>query len=82
MGQGRAFLTQLRAELDLGTTLEAMEPQQASGERTRTPVPSREPREPGGTGGNGAAGCPSTCRLCARAVPTEVLHLSRCQGLH
>ncbi|XP_039413185.1 serine protease 56 isoform X2 [Corvus cornix cornix] len=44
VGQGRAFLTQLQAELDLGTTLEAMEPQWASGELTRTPMPSREPR--------------------------------------
>ncbi|KAM4770519.1 serine protease 56 [Cyanocitta cristata] len=44
VGQGQAFLTQLQAELDLGTTLEAMEPQWASGELTRTPMPSREPR--------------------------------------
>ncbi|XP_048170922.1 serine protease 56 [Corvus hawaiiensis] len=44
VGQGRAFLTQLQAELDLGTTVEAMEPQRASGELTRTPMPSREPR--------------------------------------
>lgn len=82
MAQGRAFLTQLRAELDLGTTLEAMEPQGTSGELAGTPVPNHEPREPGGTRGNGAAGYPSTGQLCVRAVPTRVLHLSRWQGLH
>lgn len=82
MAQGRAFLTQLRAELDLGTTLEAMEPQQASGELEGTPVPSHEAREPGGTGGSGAAGCPSTGQLCVQTVPTGVLHLFWWQGLH
>lgn len=80
MAQGRAFLTQLRAELDLGTTLDATEPQWASGELAGTPVPSHKPREPGGTGGNGAAGCPSTGQLCAWPVPAGVLHLSRWQG--
>ncbi|CAN8190625.1 unnamed protein product [Coccothraustes coccothraustes] len=44
VAQGRAFLAQLRAELDLGTTLEAMEPQWASGELAGTPVPSHKPR--------------------------------------
>nr|XP_041574158.1 LOW QUALITY PROTEIN: serine protease 56 [Taeniopygia guttata] len=44
VAQGRAFLTQLRAELNLGTTLEAMEPQRASGELAGTLVPSHEPR--------------------------------------
>ncbi|XP_059335592.1 serine protease 56 [Ammospiza nelsoni] len=44
VAQGRAFVTQLRAELDFGTTLEAMEPQWASGELAGTPVPSHEPR--------------------------------------
>ncbi|XP_023789039.1 serine protease 56 [Cyanistes caeruleus] len=44
VAQGRAFLTQLRAELDLGTTPKAMEPQRASGELAGTPVPSHEPR--------------------------------------
>nr|XP_026647821.1 serine protease 56 [Zonotrichia albicollis] len=44
VAQGRAFLTQLRAEMELGTTLEAMEPQWASGELAGTPVPSHEPR--------------------------------------
>ncbi|RMC02039.1 hypothetical protein DUI87_21201 [Hirundo rustica rustica] len=44
VAQGRAFLTQLRSELDLGTTLEAMEPQWASGELASTPMPSHEPR--------------------------------------
>ncbi|XP_069648614.1 serine protease 56 isoform X6 [Haliaeetus albicilla] len=49
VGQGRAFLAQLRAELDLGTPLEAMELQIAPGELTGTPMPSwsvpREKRE-------------------------------------
>ncbi|XP_061862005.1 serine protease 56 [Colius striatus] len=46
MGQGRAFLAQLRAELDLGTLLEATEPQWAPGELAETPVQSRSaPRE-------------------------------------
>ncbi|XP_068263096.1 serine protease 56 [Nyctibius grandis] len=46
VGQGRAFLAQLRAELDLGTPLEVMEPQQAPGELAGTPTPSRSmPRE-------------------------------------
>ncbi|OWK58048.1 Serine protease 56 [Lonchura striata] len=44
VAQGRAFLTQLRAELNLGTTLEAMEPQRAYGELAGTLVPSHEPR--------------------------------------
>ncbi|XP_028941893.1 uncharacterized protein LOC114818763, partial [Antrostomus carolinensis] len=39
VGQGRAFLTQLRAEMDLSTPLEAMELRQAPGELK--PVPSR-----------------------------------------
>ncbi|KAM7044040.1 serine protease 56 isoform 1-T1 [Acridotheres tristis] len=43
VAQGQAFLTQLRTELDLGTTLEAMEPQWTSGELAGTPVPSHEP---------------------------------------
>ncbi|XP_017665940.1 PREDICTED: serine protease 56 [Lepidothrix coronata] len=43
VGQGRAFLTQLRAELDLGTALETMEPRQAPGELAGTPLPNREP---------------------------------------
>ncbi|XP_051482781.1 serine protease 56 [Apus apus] len=41
VGQGRAFLTQLRAELDLATPLEAMEPRWASRELAGTPAPSR-----------------------------------------
>ncbi|XP_074889316.1 serine protease 56 isoform X2 [Buteo buteo] len=49
VGQGRAFLAQLRAELDLGTPLEAMELRRAPGELTGTPMPSwsapREKRE-------------------------------------
>ncbi|XP_052659269.1 LOW QUALITY PROTEIN: serine protease 56 [Harpia harpyja] len=49
VGQGRAFLAQLRAELDLGIPLEAMELRRAPGELTGTPMPSwsapREKRE-------------------------------------
>ncbi|XP_075617970.1 serine protease 56 [Balearica regulorum gibbericeps] len=46
VGQGRAFLAQLRAELDLGIPLEATEPRQAPGELVGTPAPSRSaPRE-------------------------------------
>ncbi|XP_069720705.1 serine protease 56 [Phaenicophaeus curvirostris] len=51
VGQGRAFLTQLRAELDLGVSLEALEPQRAPGGLAGTPSPSlaesalREKRE-------------------------------------
>ncbi|KAM6388952.1 serine protease 56 [Pluvialis apricaria] len=46
VAQGRAFLTQLRAELDLSTPLEATELEQAHGELAGTPVPSRSaPRE-------------------------------------
>ncbi|XP_010017428.1 PREDICTED: serine protease 56, partial [Nestor notabilis] len=51
VGQGRAFLAQLRAELDLGTSLEGMELQQAPGELAGTPTPNlaesalREKRE-------------------------------------
>ncbi|XP_014801305.1 PREDICTED: serine protease 56 [Calidris pugnax] len=46
VGQGRAFLTQLRAELELGTTLEATELQRAPGELAGTPMTSRStPRE-------------------------------------
>ncbi|XP_049658471.1 serine protease 56 isoform X2 [Accipiter gentilis] len=49
VGQGRAFLAQLRAELDLGASLEAMELQRAPGELMGTPMPSwsapREKRE-------------------------------------
>ncbi|PKU38952.1 serine protease 56 [Limosa lapponica baueri] len=49
VGQGHAFLTQLRAELELGTTLEATELQRAPGELAGTPMPSwsalREKRE-------------------------------------
>ncbi|XP_039930347.1 serine protease 56 [Hirundo rustica] len=45
VAQGRAFLTQLRSELDLGTTLEAMEPQWASGELASTPMPRSALRE-------------------------------------
>ncbi|KAM6063657.1 serine protease 56 isoform 2-T2 [Theristicus caerulescens] len=46
VGQGRAFLAQLRAELDLGTPLEAMEPRWAPRELAGTPVLSRPaPRE-------------------------------------
>lgn len=82
MAQGRAFLTQLRAELDLGTTLEALEPQQASGELEGTPTPSHELREPRGTGGSGAAECPSTGQFCVQTVPTGVSHLFWWQGLH
>ncbi|XP_061204741.1 serine protease 56 [Neopsephotus bourkii] len=46
VGQGRAFLAQLRAELDLGT----MELQQAPGELAGTSTPSREPQELGSRG--------------------------------
>ena len=70
VGQGRAFLAQLRAELDLSTPLEATEPRQAPGELAGTPTPSREPWDLGGAGADGAAGCPSTGRLHAWAVPT------------
>ncbi|XP_062481956.1 serine protease 56 isoform X1 [Pezoporus occidentalis] len=49
VGQGRAFLAQLRAELDLGSSLGAMELQQAPGELAGTSTPSwsapREKRE-------------------------------------
>ncbi|XP_065495858.1 serine protease 56 [Caloenas nicobarica] len=46
VGQGRAFLAQLRAELDLNTALEAMEPRWAPEELSRTPAPSRSaPRQ-------------------------------------
>ncbi|XP_009074710.1 PREDICTED: serine protease 56, partial [Acanthisitta chloris] len=41
VGQGQAFLTELRAELDLGTALEAMEPKWALEELAGTPTPSR-----------------------------------------
>ncbi|KAM6127518.1 serine protease 56 [Phoenicopterus ruber ruber] len=41
VGQGQAFLAQLRAELDLGTPLEAMEPQRAPAEPAGIPVLSR-----------------------------------------
>ncbi|TRZ23063.1 hypothetical protein HGM15179_004102 [Zosterops borbonicus] len=61
VAEGRAFLTQLRAELDLGTTLEATEPQQASGELAGTPVPSHEPR--------------SALREKRELVPTELLRV-------
>ncbi|KAM6414157.1 serine protease 56 [Rhynochetos jubatus] len=44
VGQGRAFLAQLRAELDLDTLLEATELQRAPGELAGTPMPSHEPR--------------------------------------
>ncbi|XP_010177953.1 PREDICTED: LOW QUALITY PROTEIN: serine protease 56 [Mesitornis unicolor] len=39
--QGRAFLTQLRAELALNTLPEATEPQRAPGELAGTPTPNR-----------------------------------------
>ncbi|KAM9542669.1 serine protease 56 [Guaruba guarouba] len=49
VGQGRAFLAQLRAELDLGTSLRATELRQAPGEPAGTSTPSwsarREKRE-------------------------------------
>ncbi|XP_062439022.1 serine protease 56 [Rhea pennata] len=46
VGQGRAFLTQLRAELDVGTPLEVTEPQQVPGDPVGTRVPNRgHPRE-------------------------------------
>ncbi|XP_074954428.1 serine protease 56 [Phalacrocorax aristotelis] len=46
VGQGRAFLAQLRAELDLGSPLETMEPRWAPRELAGTPSPSRSmPRE-------------------------------------
>ncbi|XP_064313548.1 serine protease 56 [Phalacrocorax carbo] len=46
VGQGRAFLAQLRAELDLGTPLETTEPRWAPRELAGTPSPSRSmPRE-------------------------------------
>nr|XP_021136265.1 serine protease 56 isoform X4 [Columba livia] len=46
VGQGRAFLAQLRAELDLNTPLEAMEPQWAPEKLSGTPALSRSaPRE-------------------------------------
>ncbi|KAM7107006.1 serine protease 56 [Ciconia maguari] len=46
VGQGRAFLTQLRAELDLGTPLEATELRSAPRELAGTPMLSRSaPRE-------------------------------------
>ncbi|XP_042657072.1 serine protease 56 isoform X2 [Tyto alba] len=45
VGQGRAFLTQLRAELDFGIPLEAMEPQWARGELAGTPMRGSAPRE-------------------------------------
>ncbi|XP_075365189.1 serine protease 56 [Mycteria americana] len=46
VGQGRAFLAQLRAELDLGTPLEATELRSAPRELSGTPMPSRSaPRE-------------------------------------
>ncbi|XP_030311718.1 serine protease 56 [Calypte anna] len=41
VGQGRAFLAQLRAELDFSTSLKAAEPQQAPGELAGTPTMSR-----------------------------------------
>ncbi|XP_074690672.1 serine protease 56 [Strix aluco] len=46
VGQGRAFLAQLRAELDLGTSIEATEPQRTLEELAGTPALSRSaPRE-------------------------------------
>ncbi|XP_071422694.1 serine protease 56 [Pithys albifrons albifrons] len=42
VGQGQAFLTQLWAELDLGTTLETVEPGQAPGELGGPPPPRRK----------------------------------------
>ncbi|XP_064020971.1 serine protease 56 [Pogoniulus pusillus] len=44
VGEGRAFLTQLQLELDLGTPLEAMGTQWASGELAETPRQRRESR--------------------------------------
>ncbi|XP_067157826.1 serine protease 56 [Apteryx mantelli] len=41
VGQGRAFLTQLRTELGLGTPYEATEPRQALGDPVGTPGPNR-----------------------------------------
>lgn len=62
VGQGRAFLTQLRAELDLSIPLEATELQQAPEELAGTPAPSSELRELW-AGSDGAVGCPSTSQL-------------------
>lgn len=46
VGQGRAFLAQLRAELDLDAPLEAVEPRWAPEEMSGIPAPSREPWDP------------------------------------
>nr|XP_009680525.1 PREDICTED: serine protease 56 [Struthio camelus australis] len=51
VGQGRAFLTQLQAELGLSTPLEATEPRQAPGDPAGTPVLNLEPQEAGSTAG-------------------------------
>lgn len=62
VGQGRAFLAQLRAELDLDTPLEATQQRQAPGEPSGIPTPNREPLGEG-------LGLIST-QLCAQAVAT------------
>ena len=67
MGQGQAFLAQLRAELELGTPLEATESQWAPRELAGTPVLSREHRELGGLGAMGQWGV----RLLAGSVPGQ-----------
>ncbi|XP_054062532.1 serine protease 56 [Rissa tridactyla] len=66
VGQGRAFLAQLRAELDLGTPLEGTEPRWAPAELAGTPATSCEPWEPGGTGAGSAP------RQKRELVPTEL----------
>uniref|UniRef100_A0A8C3BBW6 Serine protease 56 n=1 Tax=Cairina moschata TaxID=8855 RepID=A0A8C3BBW6_CAIMO len=64
VGQGRAFLAQLRAELDLDTPLEATQQQQAPGEPSGTPTPTREPW-------GGGIGVVISTQLCAQAVATD-----------
>lgn len=81
MAQGRAFLTQLRAELNLGTTLEAVEPQRASGELAGTLVPSHEPREPGGTGTMGQQGVhPPASSVSSQCLPAFYTSLCGREG--
>lgn len=62
VGQGRAFLAQLRAELDLSIPLQATELQEAPEELAGSPAPSSELQQLG-AGAGGAEGCPSTGQL-------------------
>lgn len=87
VGQGRAFLAQLRAELDLDTPLEAVEPQWAPEELSGTPALSREPRDPGVLGLMWQHGVllpdDSVPGQCSPAMsPLGFSYLSWWQGLH